>query len=203
MATLRLTSPGQSTSRISCTSVLAVNAITFILRQGASFATRLFLVVACLYLGAISTGFAAPTGAELLKVFQSAEAPPPPEMLNLRDPFKSPALQLAEGVPRTELETIPIDQFKLLAVITGPERMRAMLASQGGKNFFVGVGTKIGVRRGSVRKITKNSIKIREKVVNILGQEEDLETEIKIAETKLKATASSLTAGREPVGGYR
>jgi Tfp pilus assembly protein PilP len=140
---------------------------------------------------------------ESSRFFDKVEAPPPAEMLQLRDPFKSPSLQMLDGVPKTELETIPIDQFKLLAVITGPERMRAMLSNQAGKNFFVGLGTKIGVRKGVVRKISRASVKVRERVVNILGQEEDIETEIRLPDNKMKVTASSLIGSQPQAGAYR
>lgn len=140
---------------------------------------------------------------EVNRFFDKVEAPPSSDMLQLRDPFKSPSLQMLDGIPKTELETIPIDQFKLLAVITGPERMRAMLSNQAGKNFFVGLGTKIGVRKGVVRKISRASVKVRERVVNILGQEENVETEIKLPDNKMKVTASSLTGSQPQAGAYR
>jgi Tfp pilus assembly protein PilP len=101
-------------------------------------------------------------------------------MLKLRDPFRRPEIQGVELVKRTELETFPVDQIKMTGVATGPEHLRAMVRAPNGQIYFVSLGTKIGLRKGTVIGITPEEVKVREKVVNVLGQEEDVDSAIKL-----------------------
>jgi Tfp pilus assembly protein PilP len=103
------------------------------------------------------------------------------ELLNLRDPFRVPDLIFKKEIARTELESYPVESFKLVGVLTGPDRMRAMILTPNAKTFFVSERTKIGVRGGIIRKIDTDSIRVREKIVNTLGQEENIDTEIRLA----------------------
>jgi len=102
------------------------------------------------------------------------------EMVNIRDPFKRPNVSHSAAT-LSPLESIPLENFKLLGVITGPERVRAMVANPEGKTFFVAEKMKIGTRSGVIRKITPEAVFVREKIVNVLGQEEDVETEIRLS----------------------
>jgi Tfp pilus assembly protein PilP len=97
-------------------------------------------------------------------------------MLKLRDPFRRPDIQGAELVKKTELETFPVDQLKMLAVATGPKHLKAAVLAPNGNTYFLSVGTKVGLRKGVVTQITVETVKIKEKVVNVLGQEEDVES---------------------------
>lgn len=101
-------------------------------------------------------------------------------MLRLRDPFKRPDLEMVKVVPKTELESYAADSFKMIGVLTGPKRLKAMLLAPDGKTYFVTERTKIGTRNGFVRRITPEAVSVREKVVNVLGQEENLDLEIKL-----------------------
>ncbi len=105
---------------------------------------------------------------------------PATELLKLRDPFKSPAEVLMAGDTRTELELFPIDQFKLVGVATGPKKIKAMIVDPKGKTHFVAENTKVGQRKGIVRKITPQVVYVRERIINVLGQEEDVDFEIRI-----------------------
>jgi Tfp pilus assembly protein PilP len=102
--------------------------------------------------------------------------------LTLRDPFRQPQMKLAnevnEGGRVPELERFQIEQFKLMGIITGPKKNRAMVSSPEGKIFIVSEEMRIGSRRGTVKQIRPNAVIVEEKVVNILGQEERLETSI-------------------------
>ena len=97
-----------------------------------------------------------------------------------RDPFKRPIFVDVARRPRTELEYFPTEQYKMVGVLTGPERLRAMVLGPNGKTYFVAENTKIGVRQGAVRRITAHSIVVREKVLNVLGKEENVDTEIRL-----------------------
>jgi Tfp pilus assembly protein PilP len=104
---------------------------------------------------------------------------PSTEMLRIRDPFKRPSLVESKDLSvRSELETFSADSLKMLGVITGPKKMKALIQSPSGHTYYVTEKTKVGMRGGVISKITINGMKIREKIVNVLGQEEDVETEI-------------------------
>lgn len=94
-----------------------------------------------------------------------------------RDPFKAPEFQ-AEEDRRTALEKFSVNEFRLVAVMTGPVRMRAMIADPAGKTYTVAQSTPIGLREGRVVKITTQSVVVREKIVNPLGEAESVDTEI-------------------------
>ena len=96
-----------------------------------------------------------------------------------RDPFKEPATSEVQEL-RSDLERFPANDFKAVAVITGPLRMRAMLLAPDGKTHYVSEKMKIGMREGVIVKITTKSLVIREKVVNPLGEVELFDTEIGI-----------------------
>jgi Tfp pilus assembly protein PilP len=137
-------------------------------------------------LSALGAAFVA-GGAPVRAAIASEVDAPTADMMKLRDPFKRPSANGAdEKTPRTELETIPADQLKLTGVVTGPMAIKAMLIAPNGKPFYVVEGTKVGTRGGFVSKITTTAVKVREKIVNPLGQEEDVETEIPLPVEKKK-----------------
>jgi Tfp pilus assembly protein PilP len=97
-----------------------------------------------------------------------------------RDPFKAPEFQVAQD-ERGALEKFSVNEFKLVAVMTGPVRMRAMIADPTGKTHTVAKSASIGLREGKVIKITTQSVVVREKIVNPLGEAENIDTEIGFA----------------------
>jgi Tfp pilus assembly protein PilP len=99
------------------------------------------------------------------------------QLSNIRDPFRRPLYTSADR-PKTELETIPLDQFRLLGVVTGPKQVRAMLMGPNSKTYVVTEQTLIGTRNGQVTKIRPNSVLVKERVPNVMGQEEDVSVEI-------------------------
>ncbi len=145
----------------------------------------------------VSVFAADPTPAPSPTSDPSASSPYPdlgnasPENLSrLRDPFQRPTLRLERGSPKTPLENYSIEQFELLGVISGPVKMRAMIKTPDSKTHLVSEKMKIGNRNGFVRRITSNSLLIREKVLNVFGQEEEVDTELKIS-----------SRAKEPSGG--
>ena len=101
-------------------------------------------------------------------------------LLKMRDPFKRPDVVVDEGAPKSELELYASHQFQLVGVMTGPRQIRAILQSPTGKTFFVKVGDHLGQRRGVVERITPEKLLVQEKIVNVLGQAENITTEIKL-----------------------
>lgn len=98
----------------------------------------------------------------------------------LRDPFRRPVFVDPNARPRTELEYFPVEQYRVVGVVTGPEHMRAMVVAPNGKTYYVAEKMKIGIRKGFIKKITAAGIVVREKVLNTLGKEETVETEIRL-----------------------
>lgn len=101
-------------------------------------------------------------------------------LLKLRDPFKKPEVIAEEYVPKTDLEAYATHQFNLIGVMTGPKQIRAILQSPDGKTYFVRKGDRIGLRRGIVEKINPERVLVQEKIVNVLGQAENISTELRM-----------------------
>ncbi len=109
---------------------------------------------------------------------------PPAEVLQLRDPFKRPFLPVLGSGPKSELERFPIEQFKMIGVVTGPDKVRAMLYGPNGKTYFVAKSMKIGIRSGVINRITPDGVHVRERVINVLGQVESVENVIPLVPEK-------------------
>lgn len=97
-------------------------------------------------------------------------------------------MSVTAGPPKSDLEKYPVEQFELLGVMTGPVRMRAMVRGPDKKTHVISEQVKMGTRNGAVRIISSNSITVREKVLNVFGQEEEVDTELKLLP---KATSGS------------
>jgi hypothetical protein len=98
--------------------------------------------------------------------------------LNVRDPFRrllaKGALGL-EGVNIPPLERYELDAYKLLGIITGPRKNKALVSDPDGKLHVVSEEMYIGIRHGKIVHIEPGQLVIEEKAVNILGQEEKVE----------------------------
>lgn len=106
-------------------------------------------------------------------------SPESEDVSQLRDPFKKPILQYKKKVMKTPLEKFASESFKLVGVMTGPERLRAMLMAPDGKSYFVAEKTRIGVNNGVILRITPDKVMVREKVKNELGAKENVDIEIR------------------------
>lgn len=98
--------------------------------------------------------------------------------LGLRDPFSRPAPKGGgdSGPEMSDLERFELDKFKLVGVITGPKKNKALITTPEDKMIVVSEGMAMGTRRGKVKRIYKGHLSVEEKVVNLLGQEENIET---------------------------
>jgi len=96
------------------------------------------------------------------------------EKLNLRDPFKIPAIFTIDTTPKSELEMLETDKFKLVGVITGPDQVKAIIQSPSGRNHIVTEKMAIGPHGGKIAKITPDWIQIREKQLNVVGHEQSV-----------------------------
>lgn len=114
------------------------------------------------------------------------------EALSLRDPFQRPlGAEPETEVILSELERYPLDQFKLVGVITGASRLRAILQDPSGHTHFVAERMRVGNRRGVIRKIRSDAVVVREKTVNILGREEFSDNEIRLSDEAVVSKGSS------------
>lgn len=135
---------------------------------------------------------------------QGEPSMPVEQMMKLRDPFKRPlSMKNDSGVPKTPLEMHAVDRYKVIGILTGPSRMRAVLIDPEGKNYIVSERMKIGLRDGAILKIYHDRVRVREKIKNILGQVENLDTDIVLNDGKAKGGTVSTTSGASSRGGGR
>ena len=107
----------------------------------------------------------------------------------LRDPFKKLVnVKLSSG-PISGLESFAVDEFKLLGVLSGMSRTKALVLAPDGKTYFVSQNMRIGLRKGVIRKITPESISVKEKIINLLGEEEEVDSQIRLTEDNKSQSA--------------
>lgn len=106
----------------------------------------------------------------------------PRDILKMRDPFKKVVVNNPSEAPKSDLEQIPLEKFKIIGVLTGSgmNHMRAILQGPNGKSYFVTENTRIGVKKGVIKRITSDAVHVREKVLNAVGEEESVERELKL-----------------------
>ncbi|MCM0605237.1 MAG: pilus assembly protein PilP [Xanthomonadaceae bacterium] len=107
------------------------------------------------------------------------------QLMQIRDPFQMPVVITKQATKKVaELETIPIEQLNLVGVISGPDKVRAMLVGPGDKTFIISQGIKVGIKGGVVKKITKKEVRVLERAENPLGQLEDVWQSISLGDKK-------------------
>ncbi len=124
----------------------------------------------------------------------------PDDFAKLRDPFRAPESQIISLESKSELESYGIEDYKMNAAITGPSRIRAMISAPDGKTFFVSEKMKIGLRNGIIKKILPEKIIVKEKIINAIGQQEFIDSEIRmeplskiLAASKAKRTQNTVS----------
>lgn len=114
------------------------------------------------------------------------------DFANMRDPFRRVSIKVEHLKPKSELESYSLDSLKVVGVLTGLNRLRALVLTPDGKTYIVAEKYRIGQHGGIVQKITSNGIQVREKVVNVIGQEENVDTEIQMpSEVKRRSPSDS------------
>ena len=89
-----------------------------------------------------------------------------------RDPFRSAIL----GESLRGKETLPplqrreISELKLIGIVWDKGGYNAMLETPDGKGYTIKVGTLVGPKKGVVKKITKRTVVIEEKYMDIIGE---------------------------------
>lgn len=100
------------------------------------------------------------------------------DLKKFRDPFKAPDIQVVEEDTVSDLEKYSTAEFRLIGIMSGPVRMRAIIAGPNGRTYTVAEKMRIGLREGTIKRITTKSIIVLEKIVNPLGETETVETEL-------------------------
>lgn len=152
---------------------------------------KLFLLTFLFTIGA----FAAPTKNTLDEFFKDKTRIENP--LELRDPFKSPqakGTQKKQGgnrfrrgddsysnIIQENLRDWNIYDLKVVGVMIGKERRAMITKSEGGKVIVIKEGTSIGQDNAEVKAILPGGIILVEKIINVYGQEEYLETVVPIS----------------------
>lgn len=117
---------------------------------------------------------------------------------SLRDPFKAP-LNKAEGkkegrgfritgkgqysnIGETALDQISINEIRVVGVLIGKERRALVNAGKESKKIIIlKEGSKIGPEQAELKAILPGGIVLVEKITNVYGEEEYLETVIPIS----------------------
>jgi type IV pilus assembly protein PilP len=134
----------------------------------------------------------------------SAPAPPPvqqqEEVYHYNpegriDPFK-PFVDLeaaakkksekTKALPLNPLQRLGIEQFKLVGVIEDSRGRRAMVQDATGKFYSLVQGTHIGLNKGRVTKILKNSVIVNEKVMTDEGKIQSRNQIMKLRQDEVK-----------------
>ncbi len=140
--------------------------------------------------------FAAPTNSALDEFFKDKTRIQNP--LELRDPFKSPQAKgqrmrqggnrfsrgggLYSNLEQQSMNDWNVYEIRVVGVMIGKER-RAMVTRGDGKSAVIVIkeGARIGPDNAEVKAILPGGIILVEKIINVYGQEEYLETVVPIS----------------------
>ena len=84
----------------------------------------------------------------------------------VRDPFAKPEILLAQlrvETAKSELEYFAVEDYKLIGIMTGPKKLRAMVVNPNGKTFFVAERSRIGLFGGEIIRIETDRLVVKEK----------------------------------------
>jgi len=107
------------------------------------------------------------------------------ELLNRRDPFRPPSEILATTPlvgQKSETQFYGSSDYRLIGVMTGPNRVKALVESPSGKTFFVTTNDPLGAAGGRVVQINENSMVIEERVTNPMGNSEKVKRTINLVQ---------------------
>ncbi len=151
---------------------------------------KAWIILFCFSLGAQSTTVSQ-KGRNFFKDKTTIDNP-----FNLRDPFKAPQTKSDvkktgrgfkitgkgeySNINETSLEQLNLETLRVVGVLIGKER-RAMVTSGGNKITILKEGMKIGPEMVELKAILPGGIVLVEKIVNVYGEEEFLETVVPIS----------------------
>jgi type IV pilus assembly protein PilP len=111
------------------------------------------------------------------------------------DPFK-PFVELdavarkkaetSKAPPLSPLQRVGIEQFRLVGIIEGNKSRRAMVQDASGKFYSLVPGAQIGVNKGRVTAINKDSVIVHEMVASDEGKMESRRQVMKLRQDEVK-----------------
>jgi Tfp pilus assembly protein PilP len=126
---------------------------------------------------------------ELFKNYTQIEKPS-----ELRDPFKAPRIKASSGSKKVKnkvgsgvysniptISNISINQLKIVGVLIGKVRRAIAKVDNSKETYILKEGMSIGANNAELRAIVPGGVILVEKISNIYGQEEFLETVIPIS----------------------
>lgn len=93
----------------------------------------------------------------------------------------TPGPKAIRRTPLTPLEKISLQQLKLTAILTMPEKNLALVQEPSGKGYILNKGTYIGEKGGRVSQILKDRVIVEEQYKDVFGK-----TAVRKIELKLK-----------------
>ncbi len=141
-----------------------------------------------------------PAEAEAAAADKSSDRDALQALREMRDPFKrigTDVPDVRDDRPRSELESSPVNEFKLVGVLTGPYKTRALIRGPNGTIHTVSIGTRIGVQNGHVKAVLADRIIVTEVVQDVLGEKENITSEIRLS-TKANDKGVSSVQGVSP-----
>lgn len=115
------------------------------------------------------------------------------EPFELRDPFQPPKLKKRDSKKSStpvkagvftnvpEIQTTNLDEVKITGVLIGAERRAFVKLGDQGPTYTIKEGMTLGPNQAEIKAILPGGIILAEKVVNIYGETEYLETVIPIS----------------------
>jgi type IV pilus assembly protein PilP len=102
-----------------------------------------------------------------------------------RDPFRSYEWEhlkreLADSAQSGPLEQYDLSQLSLLGVVWNVGRARALVQDPSGMSYVVAAGARMGKNEGMVTRIDDNLVVVRERYVDLYGNESTKDVEMRI-----------------------
>jgi Tfp pilus assembly protein PilP len=106
-------------------------------------------------------------------------------LVNLEAVAKKRAEQ-AKTLPLNPLQRLGVEQFKLVGIIEGNRGRRAMVQDPSGKFYSLVPGTYVGLNKGRVSAILRDSVIVNEKVVTDEGKIQSRKQIMKLRQDEVK-----------------
>ncbi|MDR3608021.1 MAG: hypothetical protein P4M08_11655 [Oligoflexia bacterium] len=135
--------------------------------------------------------------------YSADENSPPaaPILRSMRDPFKLIQTDAVEMREKSDLENVPIEDIRVVAILTGPTRTRAVVKlGAANKTYVVGEGMRVGTDEEIIEKITSRGVMLVGSRINVVGDRETVTTELPLIpeDKKQETKPNSVVSSPEP-----
>ncbi len=157
-----------------------------------------FFWTALMLMPAGPAGIAAAQGTAATPVVKAPQTPPeeawrynPEGRIDPFKPFVDPdaakrQAAMAKALPLNPLQRSGIEQFRLVGVIEGNKGRHAMVQDAAGKFYLLVTGSYIGLNKGRVTAIHKDSVIVLERVTTDEGKTESRRQVMKLRQDEVK-----------------